>query len=43
LSCGACTDEVLAVVTVGRDQQSLAIEAALEREDEPALEALLRA
>jgi NADPH-dependent 2,4-dienoyl-CoA reductase/sulfur reductase-like enzyme/nitrite reductase/ring-hydroxylating ferredoxin subunit len=35
--------KVLAVVTVGRDQQSLAIEAALEREDEPALEALLRA
>jgi len=35
--------KVLAVVTVGRDRQSLAIEAALEREDEPALEALLRA
>ena len=35
--------KVLAVVTVGRDRQSLAVEAALEREDEPALEALLRA
>jgi NADPH-dependent 2,4-dienoyl-CoA reductase/sulfur reductase-like enzyme/nitrite reductase/ring-hydroxylating ferredoxin subunit len=32
----------LAVVTLGRDQQSLAIEAALEREDNAAVEALLR-
>ena len=35
--------KVLAVVTIGRDRQSLAIEAALEREDEAALEASLRA
>lgn len=34
---------VTAVVTVGRDRQSLAIEAALEREDHAAVEALLRA
>ena len=33
----------LAVVTLGRDRQSLAIEAALEREDNAAVEALLRA
>jgi apoptosis-inducing factor 3 len=33
----------LAVVTIGRDRQSLAIEAALEREDDAAVEALLRA
>jgi hypothetical protein len=33
----------LAVVTIGRDRQSLAIEAALEREDNAAVEALLRA
>jgi NADPH-dependent 2,4-dienoyl-CoA reductase/sulfur reductase-like enzyme len=32
---------VAAVVTIGRDQQSLAIEAALEREDRAAVEALL--
>jgi NADPH-dependent 2,4-dienoyl-CoA reductase/sulfur reductase-like enzyme len=32
----------LAVVTLGRDRQSLAIEAALEREDNAAVEALLR-
>jgi apoptosis-inducing factor 3 len=35
--------KVLAVVTIGRDRQSLAIEAALERGDEAALEASLRA
>ena len=34
---------VVAVVTIGRDRQSLAIEAALEREDNGAVEALLRA
>jgi hypothetical protein len=33
----------LAVVTIGRERQSLAIEAALEREDNAAVEALLRA
>ena len=33
---------VAAVVTVGRDRQSLAIEAALHRNDAPAIEALLR-
>ena len=33
----------LAVVTIGRERQSLAIEAALEREDNGAVEALLRA
>ncbi len=33
----------LAVVTIGRDRQSLAIEAALEREDDAAVEALSRA
>jgi NADPH-dependent 2,4-dienoyl-CoA reductase/sulfur reductase-like enzyme/nitrite reductase/ring-hydroxylating ferredoxin subunit len=32
---------VVAVATIGRDQQSLAIEAALERDDESAVEALL--
>jgi NADPH-dependent 2,4-dienoyl-CoA reductase/sulfur reductase-like enzyme/nitrite reductase/ring-hydroxylating ferredoxin subunit len=32
---------VVAVVTIGRDQQSLAIEAALERQDRAAVEALL--
>jgi NADPH-dependent 2,4-dienoyl-CoA reductase/sulfur reductase-like enzyme len=32
----------LAVVTVGRDRQSLAIEAALERDDDAAVETLLR-
>jgi hypothetical protein len=32
---------VAAVVTVGRDRQSLAIEAAMERNDAPAIEALL--
>ena len=37
------TGKVLAVVTIGRDRQSLAIEAALERGDEAALEATLRA
>ena len=35
--------KVLAAVTIGRDRQSLAIEAALERGDEAALEASLRA
>ena len=34
---------VSAVVTIGRDRQSLAIEAALEQDDEAAVEALLRA
>ena len=34
---------VVAVVTIGRDRQSLAIEAALERDDGAAVEALLRA
>lgn len=34
---------VLAVVTIGRDRQSLAVEAALEREDNAAVEAILRA
>jgi apoptosis-inducing factor 3 len=33
----------LGIVTIGRDRQSLAIEAALEREDNAAVEALLRA
>ena len=33
---------VAAVVTIGRDRQSLAIEAALERDDESAVEELLR-
>jgi NADPH-dependent 2,4-dienoyl-CoA reductase/sulfur reductase-like enzyme len=35
--------QVLAVVTIGRDRQSLAVEAALEREDNAAVEAILRA
>jgi hypothetical protein len=34
---------VMAVVTIGRDRQSLAIEAALERNDEPAVDELVRA
>jgi NADPH-dependent 2,4-dienoyl-CoA reductase/sulfur reductase-like enzyme/nitrite reductase/ring-hydroxylating ferredoxin subunit len=33
---------VMAVVTIGRDRQSLAIEAALERDDEAAVDALVR-
>jgi NADPH-dependent 2,4-dienoyl-CoA reductase/sulfur reductase-like enzyme len=33
----------LGIVTIGRDRQSLAIEAALEREDDAAVEALLQA
>jgi hypothetical protein len=33
----------LGIVTIGRDRQSLAIEAALEREDNAAVEALLQA
>jgi hypothetical protein len=33
----------MAVVTIGRDRQSLAIEAALERNDEPAVDELVRA
>ncbi len=36
------TGRTLAVVTVGRDRQSLAIEAALEQGDDAAIEALLR-
>ena len=36
-------ERALAVATVGRERQSLAIEAALEREDNAAVEALLRA
>jgi NADPH-dependent 2,4-dienoyl-CoA reductase/sulfur reductase-like enzyme len=34
--------QVLAVVTIGRDRQSLAVEAALGREDNVAVEAILR-
>jgi apoptosis-inducing factor 3 len=34
---------VMAVVTIGRDRQSLAIEAALERNDDPAVDAIVRA
>jgi NADPH-dependent 2,4-dienoyl-CoA reductase/sulfur reductase-like enzyme len=34
---------VMAVVTIGRDRKSLAIEAALERNDEPAVNELVRA
>jgi hypothetical protein len=34
---------VAAVVTIGRDHESLAIEAAFERNDQAAVDALLRA